>query len=645
MATNNIEIQTFGLEEPVVFNGPELLGGKGAGLVWMVENGLNVPPGFTLTTNVWAQYSNAPKTTMTAIAKAIKPELAKLEKHFGFMPLLSVRSGARISMPGMMDTVLNVGIDTQTTALWQERLGSKAFNDSYARLQKMLAETVGGYTGQSATEQILQSIEAVLKSWDSPRAVAYRNLNGYDHKGGTAVTVQSMVFGNLNDNSCTGVLFTRNAATGESKITGEFIVGAQGEDIVAGTHTPKSLDFIGKFSVPVAVLLMAKATHMETLKKDALDIEFTVQNGLLYFLQVRSAKRTSGAQVKIAMDMAHEGLIDGKEAARRITPRALDELVSVRVDPTIAKTPSSKGLAASPGVVVGRPVFTSEEALAATEPVILITEETTPNDILGMNKAVGVITMKGGITSHAAVVARGMNKPCITGLGQNVSTFFKTKMVTMDGGTGEIWKANLPLVKGGNEVLVADVQEWIFSHAKARPIIFSAPETDMEEALLMLPLNALFASQVQWGPIKDLVIAASHRVKTLYVDLDFTTFQENNSEFINLFIPKKVAEETVRLAFHKLMSESMFPNAVVCLTPQAQPHHIRSLSTPDDLIRRKVVTTGFSKDKEGYLSQEAIAKIKEWRKGELEIMAIGQTSPEATKTFLTLPQALHHLQQ
>ncbi|MHC4940603.1 MAG: pyruvate, phosphate dikinase [Planctomycetota bacterium] len=450
-----------------------LLGGKGANLAEMTRLGLPVPPGFTIATAVCQAFYDEGGKVPDPVKAEIDAAIAKLEAAMGrgfgsaSAPLLvSVRSGAAVSMPGMMDTVLNLGLNDATI----EGLGNRRFAlDAYRRLINMFGDVVMGcdhhrfetalgdvkakrgavldtdldeegllevveryrqvYTDhvgrdfpQDPREQLMLAIEAVFRSWNAARAVKYREIHGITGLIGTAVNVQAMVFGNLGDTSGTGVCFTRDPSTGENVFYGEYLVNAQGEDVVAGIRTPEPISRLADDMPEVYKELIENKDRLEQHYTDMQDLEFTVQDGTLYMLQTRTGKRTAGASVRIAVEMAREGLIDEKTALTRVDPAQLDQLLHPTFDPDAERTVlSSIGLPASPGAVSGRIVFdadTAEEWAAREEPVILVRRETSPEDIGGMHASKGILTALGGMTSHAAVVARGMGKCCVAGCGE-----------------------------------------------------------------------------------------------------------------------------------------------------------------------------------------------------------------------------------
>jgi pyruvate,orthophosphate dikinase len=452
----------------------KLLGGKGANLAEMCSLGLPVPPGFTITTETCDAFYKLGRKYPAELDGQIDANIAKLEKltgkTFGRGPkplLVSVRSGAAASMPGMMDTVLNLGLNDETLQAMIDLTGNERFVwDAYRRFMQMfgdvvlgmehhdfehaiqsvkdargvkldteltvegLKEVVAGYKKvyeangkafpQDARKQLQGSIDAVFGSWNNPRAVKYRQLNDIRGLLGTAVNVQAMVFGNMGETSGTGVAFTRDASTGRNIFYGEYLMNAQGEDVVAGIRTPLPIDTLAKVDRKSYKELVAIRTKLENHYRDMQDLEFTIEQGKLYMLQTRNGKRTAAAAVKIAVDMVKEGLITEKEAVLRVDPKALDQLLHPMFDPKSEKAADqiAKGLPASPGAATGTIVFNAEDAELAADlgqAVILCRIETSPEDIGGMNAAKGILTSRGGMTSHAAVVARGMGKCCVAG--------------------------------------------------------------------------------------------------------------------------------------------------------------------------------------------------------------------------------------
>ena len=505
----------YGFDEPST-GGRDLLGGKGMGLAEMTQMGVPVPAGFTITTDACRAYMSKGKQLPDGVAQEIERYLGALEektgKRFGDTkdPLLvSVRSGAAVSMPGMMDSILNLGLnDEAVVGLARATENERFANDSYRRLIQMYGEVVDGIHGhrferaltdlkksrgasqdvdlsahdlaglidtyqviyreetgrdfpQDPREQLARAVRAVFDSWDSPRAQVYRHTYDIPDDLGTAVNVVQMVFGNKGEESGTGVAFTRNPSTGEQGLYGEFLANAQGEDVVAGIRTPEPLAHMEE-KLPAAFdRLLDTMRRLEAHYRDMQDIEFTVEDNELYLLQTRSAKRTAAAAVKAAVDMADEGLISREDAIARIDPAQLDQLLHPMIDPTADWEVATKGLNASPGAACGAIVLdadTAEERGKAGESVILVRWETTPDDIHGLIQAAGILTAHGGMTSHAAVVARGMGKPCVAGCeGLSIDMAARTitvgdrtlsegEVLTIDGGTGAVIVGEVPLV-------------------------------------------------------------------------------------------------------------------------------------------------------------------------------------------------------
>jgi len=496
-----------------------LLGGKGANLAEMTVMGLPIPQGFTVTTEACTEYNEGGKVLSEEMTAQIEEALKKLESIAGKTlgdnenPLLvSVRSGARASMPGMMDTVLNLGLNDVSVIGLANATGNERFAyDSYRRFIMMFADVVIGVSKskferkldeykeqvgakydtdlsaedlkkvtemfkqiyledqgtefpQDPEEQLFDAVMAVFRSWDNPRAFTYRRMNDIPYSWGTAVNVQMMVFGNMGDTSGTGVAFTRNAATGEKMIFGEYLINAQGEDVVAGVRTPKPIATLEKDMPDVYVEFMNIANKLEQHYKDMQDMEFTIEKGKLYFLQTRNGKRTANAALKIAVDMVDEGLLTTDEALLRVEPKQLDQLLHPAFDQNALKAAKSlgKGLPASPGAGAGKVYFTAEDAKAAAdagERVVLVRLETSPEDIEGMAAAEGILTVRGGMTSHAAVVARGMGRCCVSGcesikMNEELKeftlggvTFHEGDYISLDGSTGNIYGEDIPTVK------------------------------------------------------------------------------------------------------------------------------------------------------------------------------------------------------
>jgi len=510
----------------------DLLGGKGANLAEMAKLGLPVPPGFTITTEVCRYFVKNGKLP-DGFEEEFRKYLRRLEevtgKRFGDPknPLLvSVRSGAKFSMPGMMDTILNIGLNDEIVKGLSELTGDERFAyDAYRRLIQMFGNVVMGidknefekhleemkkkrgvssdseltaedlkelveiykkvykeHTGedfpQNPEEQLRRAIIAVFKSWNNPRAITYRRLNRIPDDLGTAANVQTMVFGNLGEDSGTGVGFTRNPATGEKELYGEYLSNAQGEDVVAGIRTPMQISKLKEENSKLYDQLIKVAELLEKHYREAQDFEFTVERGKLYILQTRDAKRTPLASVKIAVDMANEGLISKEEAILRVDPENIVKLLQPVIDPSAKVEPIARGLPASPGAVSGRVVFSADEAVekAKEGPVILVRPETSPDDIHGMHASAGILTSRGGMTSHAAVVARGMGRPCVVGCEElqidEERKEIKVKdvviregeWITIDGYTGNVMVGKVPTIepkiKGELETLLKWADEF-----------------------------------------------------------------------------------------------------------------------------------------------------------------------------------------
>ncbi|NIM16467.1 MAG: pyruvate, phosphate dikinase, partial [Candidatus Aminicenantes bacterium] len=510
----------------------DLLGGKGANLAEMSNLKLPIPPGFTITTEVCDLYYKNNKTYPEGLEEEVEANLQRLEELMGKKlgdpndPLLvSVRSGAAVSMPGMMDTVLNLGLNDQSVAGLVKRSNNERFAlDSYRRFIQMFGDVVLGIenikfeevldgvkmqkgvngdldldvndlkevvtqykevvkeeTGkefpQDPKEQLWKSIDAVFGSWNNDRAIKYRELNHITGLKGTAVNIQTMVFGNLGETSGTGVAFSRDPSSGENKYYGEYLMNAQGEDVVAGIRNPLPVSELEKQNPSIYRQLIEFKDKLERHYRDMQDMEFTIQEGELFLLQTRMGKRTGIAAIKIAVDMVHEGLITKKEAVMRVKPENVDQLLHPSIDPSEKYTALARGLPASPGAAIGEIVFTPERAdhlAMAGRKVILVRKETSPEDIVGMEASQGILTATGGMTSHAAVVARGMGKCCVAGCGDLIirpdktceiagKMFKEGNVITLNGSTGEVidgeLKLKIPEITGNFEEFMNWVDE------------------------------------------------------------------------------------------------------------------------------------------------------------------------------------------
>jgi len=512
-----------------------LLGGKGANLAEMTKIGLPVPPGFIISTEACIHFLKNnyqyPKGLKEEVLSALKKLEKKTKRVFGGRPalLVSVRSGAPVSMPGMMDTILNLGLnDSVAEQMIKDTKNERLVYDLYRRLIQMFGETVKGIEAskfdsiiehmkkekglkydseldaedmkkivekfkkvyknetkeefpQDVYEQLFEAINAVFNSWNSKRAITYRKLEGLPDDMGTAVTVQMMVYGNKDKKSATGVLFTRNPSTGKKELYGEYLLSAQGEDVVAGIRTPNPIKELEKEMPKIYKQLLAVSKKLEKHYRDMQDVEFTIESGKLYMLQTRDGKRTAMAAVRIAVDMAKEGIISKEEAIMRVKPEQVGQLLHRQIDPEAKLTIVAKGLAASPGVGSGKVVFNADtaEAMAKNkEKVLLVRPETTPEDIHGVIAAQGVLTSRGGLTSHAAVVARGMGKPCVAGcealqinleqkearVGAIVIKEFD--IITIDGNTGNVILGEAPTIEPKMSAELKTLLSWADSVRK-----------------------------------------------------------------------------------------------------------------------------------------------------------------------------------
>jgi len=511
----------------------ELLGGKGANLAEMTNLGMPVPRGFTITTEACTQYYADGEKINGDIQAQIMEYVAKLEevtgKKFGDLsnPLLvSVRSGARASMPGMMDTILNLGLNDIVVEKFAEKTGNRRFAyDSYRRFIQMYSDVVmevgkkyfeelidkmkeekgvkldteldaddlkklaeqfkaeykakiGAEFPQDPKEQLFGAVRAVFRSWDNPRAIYYRRMNDIPASWGTAVNVQEMVFGNMGNTSGTGVAFSRNPSTGEKGLYGEYLMNAQGEDVVAGVRTPQTIDQLKKENPAVYEQFVKIVAKLEDHYRDMQDMEFTIEDGKLFMLQTRNGKRTAAAALKIACDLVDEGMIDEKQAVLMIDPKQLDALLHPQFDAKALKNakPIGSALPASPGAACGKVVFIAEDATEWVtkkgEKVILVRLETSPEDIEGMHYAQGILTVRGGMTSHAAVVARGMGTCCVSGCGEikideekktfslGGKTFVEGDYISLDGSTGNIYGEAIPTVPASISGYFGRIMDW-----------------------------------------------------------------------------------------------------------------------------------------------------------------------------------------
>ncbi len=597
----------------------ELLGGKGANLAEMTSIGLPVPPGFTITTEACNIYQSE-KCLSPGLIKEVEEHLQRLQqktsKVFGSgdNPLLvSVRSGAAISMPGMMDTILNLGLNDKTVEALARQSNNRRFAlDCYRRFIQMFAEVVlkvdhylferlleqvkteyqaasdmelepqalekvidsyfviikdqGKTFPQDPWKQLLMSIEAVFSSWNNQRAIVYRRLNKIPDSLGTAVNIQSMVFGNFGNDSGTGVAFTRNPSTGEKELYGEFLLNAQGEDVVAGIRTPLPISQLNRTMPQVYEEFASIASLLEKHYRDMQDIEFTIERGKLYLLQTRAGKRSAAAAVKIAVDMVKEDIITEEEALLKVEPKQLDQLLHPRIDPEAELEALATGLPASPGAATGKVVFDADEAEkmgSAGEKVILVRPETTPDDIHGIVASQGVLTSRGGMTSHAAVVARGMGKPCICGaesikIDIDKKTFSvegvlvaQGDIISLDGSTGKIFKGEAPLISPQlsgelNELLAwADKKRVLSVRANAdNPQDAAKARSFGAEGIGLCRTEHMFMGHDRLALVQKMILAETkeNRDKALQKLLPL-----QRDDFIGIFREMKGLPTTIRL--------------------------------------------------------------------------------------------------
>ena len=614
-------------------NPKNFLGGKGANLSEMGRMGLPVPPGFTISTKVCEIFYKDKKRLNKSLISQIKKELKLIEKDvskkFGDLKnplLLSVRSGARVSMPGMMDTILNLGLNDKTVkALAIKTSNGRFAKDSYRRFIQMYGNVVMGVEGyhfeelienykltkgvlldtdldesdwdgliedfkrtvrekakkdfpQDVHEQLLGAISAVFLSWESNRAKVYRKLNQIPAEWGTAVNVQSMVFGNMGDDCATGVVFTRNPSDGSNEIYGEYLINAQGEDVVAGTRTPQYITKKARREAKVKELSMEESMpkvfkelqkilkKLEMHYKDMQDVEFTVENSKLWMLQTRSGKRTAKSAVKIAVDMVKEKLISKKEAVLRIDPNSLDTLLHPTLDEKSSINVIANGLPASPGAASGKVVFTSEEAerlTAMMQDTILVRVETSPEDIQGMHAAKGILTARGGMTSHAAVVARGMGRPCVSGSSEIDINYenksFKTSsmeikegdVITIDGSTGRIIAGSVSTVKPEISGDFSKLMSWADSFRKLKVRTNSETPKDTKtakdfgaEGIGLCRTEHMFFDEERILSVREMILSKTKEDRAIALQ---KLLPHQRKDFIDIFKIMSGLPVTVRL--------------------------------------------------------------------------------------------------
>ncbi|MCA4918595.1 MAG: pyruvate, phosphate dikinase [Roseomonas sp.] len=661
-----------------------LLGGKGANLAEMASIGLPVPPGFTITTEVCTAYYDNGQKYPDDLAQQVRAALARVEEAVGnrfgdhHRPLLvSVRSGARVSMPGMMDTVLNLGLNDQTVEGLVTASGDARFAwDSYRRFiqmygsvvldvdhhrfeeiiehvkldtgknedteltasewhrvvdgyKEMVAEVTGKPFPQDPETQLWGAIGAVFGSWMNQRAVTYRRLHDIPTEWGTAVNVQAMVFGNMGEDCATGVCFTRDPSNGENIFYGEYLINAQGEDVVAGIRTPQPMakerskpsERSMEEAMPAAYaeLVQVRAT-LERHYRDMQDIEFTVQSNKLYMLQTRNGKRTAAASLKIAVDMAREGLIDHTEAVRRVNPAALDQLLHPTLDPKAPRKLLAKGLPASPGAACGIVVFSADEAEARAqkgESVILVRIETSPEDIHGMHAARGVLTTRGGMTSHAAVVARGMGRPCVAGCG-GITVDYNNQylsaggvrieagqILTLDGATGEVFIGSVAMVEPQLSGDFATLMGWADQVRRLRVRANAETPLDAEtarrfgaEGIGLCRTEHMFFDPERIGAVRQMIMAETEQGRRAAL-ARLLPFQRK--DFLDLFEIMAGLPVTIRLLdppLHEFLPHSEYEIAEVAASlgteVEAMQRRMQELSEANPMLGHRGCRLGIS---------------------------------------------------
>ncbi|MBM3593580.1 MAG: pyruvate, phosphate dikinase [Alphaproteobacteria bacterium] len=661
-----------------------LLGGKGANLAEMASIGLPVPPGFTITTEVCTAYYDNGQKYPGDLAAQVRAALARVEEAVGHRfgdhhrPLLvSVRSGARVSMPGMMDTVLNLGLNDQTVEGLVAASGDARFAwDSYRRFiqmygsvvldvdhhrfeeiiehvkldtgknedteltaaewhrvvdgyKEMVAEVTGKPFPQDPETQLWGAIGAVFGSWMNQRAVTYRRLHDIPAEWGTAVNVQAMVFGNMGEDCATGVCFTRDPSTGENVFYGEYLINAQGEDVVAGIRTPQPMakerskpnERSMEEAMPGAYAeLVAVRATLERHYRDMQDIEFTVQSNKLYMLQTRNGKRTAAASLKIAVDMAQEGLIDHTEAVRRVNPAALDQLLHPTLDPKAPRKLLAKGLPASPGAACGIVVFSADEAEARAqkgESVILVRIETSPEDIHGMHAARGVLTTRGGMTSHAAVVARGMGRPCVAGCG-GITVDYNNQylsaggvrieagqIITLDGATGEVFIGTVAMVEPQLSGDFATLMGWADKVRRLRVRANAETPLDAEtarrfgaEGIGLCRTEHMFFDPERIGAVRQMIMAETEQGRRAAL-ARLLPFQRK--DFLDLFEIMAGLPVTIRLLdppLHEFLPHSEYEIAEVAASlgteVEAMQRRMQELSEANPMLGHRGCRLGIS---------------------------------------------------
>ena len=645
----------------------EILGGKGANLAEMTNIGLPVPQGFTISTVACNDYYAKGGRVSPEIEDEIFETLSKLEQKIGKKLgdtnsplLLSVRSGARASMPGMMDTILNLGMNDAIAETLVKSTGNPRFvYDSYRRFITMYADVVKGYdrlrfedvltnmkksknvtmdtelTAEDMKEltslyknlylemdgnefpqdpdiQLMDAVQAVFRSWNTERAKVYRRMNDIPDSWGTAVNVQEMVYGNFGGDSGTGVAFTRNPSTGENVLYGEYLINAQGEDVVAGIRTPESIETLKEKMPSIYEEFKKNAKLLEEHYHDMQDMEFTIENGKLYMLQTRNGKRTTRAAIKIALDQVKEGLITEEEAILRVAPNDLDQMLHPTFDEIELKngTVLAKGLAASPGAASGKIYFSSEEVKVATEKgedTILVRNETSPEDIIGMEAAQGILTVHGGMTSHAAVVARGMGKCCVSGcstlvvdlknktLSAGEKVLHEGDYISLDGTTGTVYLGQIKTVEAGISGDFEEFMNMVDRHRKLGVKVNADTERDALQALQfgaegigLCRTEHMFFEKNRIFYMRQMIVAQTkeQRIKALEKLLDF-----QRTDFIQLFRVMKGKPITIRYLdppLHEFLphteEEIIELSQAIGVTPNLLKQHINSLKEVNPMM-------------------------------------------------------------
>ena len=631
----------------------DILGGKGANLAEMTNMGINVPYGFSVTTEACIRYYKEDKKLWDTLNEEITSHIKDLEKHNGKTfgnnedPLLvSVRSGAPISMPGMMDTILNLGLNDVAVKGLENKTENKRFAyDSYRRFIQMFADVAMGLDKnkfeevltakkeekgvktdhdleaedfvdvvekykkvykelagvefpQDPRKQLDLAISAVFSSWNNPRAILYRKLNEIDDKMGTAVNVQTMVFGNMGETSGTGVAFSRNPATGENVLYGEYLMNAQGEDVVAGVRTPEPISHLHELMPEVYDEFYNTAQTLEKHYKDMQDMEFTIQEGKLYLLQTRNGKRTAQAAVQVAVDMVEEGLVDEKEALLRVNPQDLDGLLHPTFTQEAVKKAQAltKGLAASPGAAVGKIAFSAPEAARRAkdgETVILVREETSPEDLEGMVSAVGILTARGGMTSHAAVVARGMGKCCVSGaqdihvnelehtlrVGDVVLTSEDT--ISIDGSTGEIFAGALATQPPQMHGAFGKFMQWVDEYRDMKVRTNADTPRDAKQALEfgaegigLCRTEHMFFADDRIFQVRKMILAADVETRQAALDKILPMQEEDFYQIYKLMEERPVTVRLLDPPLHEFLPKGEKEIADLALELKIQPARV-----------------------------------------------------------------------